>query len=240
MDNILDEYLKYWETDMFLLTEDSGSGGWGLEEAFYGAYNSSSPEGKVSPSSPSEASKNIVSERNRRKKLNDRLIALRAVVPNITKMDKASIIKDAIAYIQELRAEEKRIETEIFNLESSVNNERSRTTNQWNNENGDQIWTNMKWNQQTTDASSSSSIKVLDLSVNYVGEKVMVVSLTCLRRGDTILKVWEVIESLKLKIITANISVIANKLLNTLFIEAEREEEEELKVQIETAIAHMG
>ena len=79
-------------------------------------------------------------------------------------MDKASIIKDAIAYIQELRAEEKRIETEIFNLESSVNNERSRTTNQWNNENGDQIWTNMKWNQQTTDASSSSSIKVLDVS----------------------------------------------------------------------------
>lgn len=55
---------------------------WGLDEAFSGYYDSSSPDGAAS----SAASKNIVSERNRRKKLNERLFALRAVVPNISKV----------------------------------------------------------------------------------------------------------------------------------------------------------
>jgi hypothetical protein len=57
-------------------------GSWGLDEAFSGYYDSSSPDGAAS----SAASKNIVSERNRRRKLNERLFALRAVVPNITKV----------------------------------------------------------------------------------------------------------------------------------------------------------
>lgn len=53
-------------------------------EAVSWYYDSSSPDG--TGASSSVASKNIVSERNRRKKLNDRLLALRAVVPNITKV----------------------------------------------------------------------------------------------------------------------------------------------------------
>lgn len=55
---------------------------WGFDEALSGYYDSSSPDGAAS----SAASKNIVSERNRRKKLNERLFALRSVVPNISKV----------------------------------------------------------------------------------------------------------------------------------------------------------
>lgn len=53
-----------------------------MDEAISGYYDSSSPDGAASTA----ASKNIVSERNRRKKLNERLFALRAVVPNISKV----------------------------------------------------------------------------------------------------------------------------------------------------------
>ncbi|KAH0859830.1 hypothetical protein HID58_088091 [Brassica napus] len=115
MDNVDQEFNNYWETNSFLQNEDFEYDSWPLEEAISGSYDSSSPDGAAS----SPASKNIVSERNRRQKLNQRLFALRSVVPNITKMDKASIIKDAISYIQGLQYEESKLEAEIRELEST-------------------------------------------------------------------------------------------------------------------------
>ncbi|XP_044494131.1 transcription factor MTB1 [Mangifera indica] len=54
----------------------------------------------------------VEAERQRREKLNQRFYALRAVVPNISKMDKASLLGDAIAYIDELQAKLKVMEAE--------------------------------------------------------------------------------------------------------------------------------
>ncbi|XP_059457965.1 transcription factor MTB1 [Corylus avellana] len=54
----------------------------------------------------------VEAERQRREKLNQRFYALRAVVPNISKMDKASLLGDAIAYINELQAKLKVMEVE--------------------------------------------------------------------------------------------------------------------------------
>lgn len=65
---------------MFLCSIFLGS--WGWDDPISGYYDSSSPDGSAS----SATAKNIVSERNRRKKLNERLFALRAVVPNISKV----------------------------------------------------------------------------------------------------------------------------------------------------------
>ncbi|KAF8379727.1 hypothetical protein HHK36_029174 [Tetracentron sinense] len=54
----------------------------------------------------------VEAERQRREKLNQRFYALRAVVPNISKMDKASLLGDAITYITELQTKLKDMESE--------------------------------------------------------------------------------------------------------------------------------
>ncbi|KAF4349821.1 hypothetical protein CsatB_014970 [Cannabis sativa] len=257
MENIGDEYKHYWETTMFFQTEElDHSWGGGLEDAaFSGYYDSSSPDGAAS----SAASKNIVSERNRRKKLNDRLFALRAVVPKISKMDKASIIKDAIEYIQKLHEEERNIQAEIIELESNHNKGSHNNNNNNNNKNLGGNYDHFdqelpillrskkkKIDQQLYDSNGSrcsgsiSPIEDLELRVTYMGEKTLVVSLTCSKRTDTMVKLCEVFESLKLKIITANITAFSGRLSKTVFIEADEDEKEHLKIKIETAIAALN
>ncbi|URE15782.1 hypothetical protein MUK42_10914 [Musa troglodytarum] len=58
-------------------------------------------------------SKNLMAERRRRKRLNDRLSMLRSVVPKISKMDRTSILGDAIDYMKELLERIKRSKEEI-------------------------------------------------------------------------------------------------------------------------------
>ncbi|KAJ9538506.1 hypothetical protein OSB04_031239 [Centaurea solstitialis] len=235
--NIGDEYKNYWETNMFLQTEEFDSWG-GLEETFSGYYDSSSPDGPQS----SAASKNIVSERNRRKKLNDRLFALRAVVPNISKMDKASIIKDAIDYIQHLHDQERIIQGEIMELESR----KSESGHVFDfDQEADFISCERlkkKKMEQSPDSSESraSPLEILELKVSYVGEKTVLVSLKCRKRRDTMVKICEVFESLKLNVVTANITAFSETIFKTLFLQADEEEIDLLKIQIHSAISTLN
>ncbi|KAK9042115.1 hypothetical protein V6N11_017194 [Hibiscus sabdariffa] len=52
--------------------------------------------------------------------MKEKLYALRSLVPNITKMDKASIIGDDVLFVQDLQMKAKKLEGEIAGLEASV------------------------------------------------------------------------------------------------------------------------
>ncbi|KAL2344468.1 hypothetical protein Fmac_005753 [Flemingia macrophylla] len=62
----------------------------------------------------------VEAERQRREKLNQRFYALRAVVPNVSKMDKASLLGDAISYINELKSKLNGLEAEKGELEMQL------------------------------------------------------------------------------------------------------------------------
>ncbi|OMP02821.1 hypothetical protein COLO4_10804 [Corchorus olitorius] len=55
----------------------------------------------------------VEAERQRRERLNHRFYALRSVVPNVSKMDKASLLSDAVAYIKELRSKVDELEGKL-------------------------------------------------------------------------------------------------------------------------------
>lgn len=67
-----------------------------------------------------QPSKNLMAERRRRKRLNDRLSMLRSIVPKISKMDRTAILADAIEYMKELLEK-------IGNLQSEVEGSNPRT-----------------------------------------------------------------------------------------------------------------
>ncbi|TVU04717.1 hypothetical protein EJB05_47848, partial [Eragrostis curvula] len=67
---------------------------------------------KPGPRSDGPTISHVEAERQRREKLNRRFCDLRAAVPTVSRMDKASLLADAAAYITELRGRVEQLEAE--------------------------------------------------------------------------------------------------------------------------------
>ncbi|KAB5514734.1 hypothetical protein DKX38_028640 [Salix brachista] len=220
MENFEDifDYQNYWEMANMSWNDELNS--WEMDPASSQIYDSSSPDGAAS----AIASRNTVSERNRRKKLNDKLFALREAVPRISKLDKASIIKDAIDYIKDLQQQESRLQAEIRELESE-RLEKDLPV----------LLTSKKIPDPRRDP-----IEVHQLRVTSMGEKTLFVSLTCSKAREATARICEVFESLKVKIITASVTTVSGMVKTTILIEADLEELDHLKLKIERAISALS
>ncbi|GKA48695.1 transcription factor FER-like iron deficiency-induced transcription factor-like protein [Tanacetum coccineum] len=68
-----------------------------------------------------DRTKSLISERKRRIGTKEKLYTLRTLVPNISKMDKASIVGDATQYIEDLQTQARNLRSEIAKIEATSN-----------------------------------------------------------------------------------------------------------------------
>ncbi|XP_057456069.1 transcription factor FER-LIKE IRON DEFICIENCY-INDUCED TRANSCRIPTION FACTOR-like [Lotus japonicus] len=166
---------------------------WGGEEENDGEDSSSAGttstmetkivNGKSRPKT--DRSKTLISERRRRGRMKEKLYALRALVPNITKMDKASIIGDAVSYVYDLQAQAKKLKTEVAGLEASLLVSQNYQAT---------IESPMK--VQSTDHSSSICKRITQMDIFQVDETELYVKIVCNKGEGVAASLYKSLESL--------------------------------------------
>nr|UVC67017.1 bHLH transcription factor bHLH035 [Saccharum spontaneum] len=184
-----------------------------------------------------------VMERRRRRRLNDRLYALRSVVPNITKMDKASIIKDAIEYVLQLQQLERQLLAEVALLDTAANAHHLVVGGTPSTQDGCAVspTKKMKRNPSFSSHSRSSSppVDALEVRVSDAGDKVLAVSVACTHRRDAVAKVCRALDGLRLRVIAANVTAASGTVMHTALVQGEEMHQTEMKEMIETAISQL-
>ncbi|KAF3431270.1 hypothetical protein FNV43_RR26000 [Rhamnella rubrinervis] len=159
-------------------------------------------------------SKNLVTERNRRKRINDGLFTLRSLVPKITKMDRASIVGDAVEFIEELQKEEKVLREELRIMEEEDCQKR---TAEFMISQSDTA----KGCVSCLPGSSTSGSKVeTKVVVNQIGKKDCFIKLICKQKRGGFVRLMEAIDSLGLQVVNANVTTFDGTVQNILEVEA--------------------
>ncbi|MQL89852.1 hypothetical protein Taro_022430 [Colocasia esculenta] len=172
--------------------------GFSINQATKRAYESMAVQGakRINGGSrpPSHAQDHIIAERKRREKLSQRFIALSAIVPGLKKMDKASVLGDAIKYMKQLQERVKALEEQSTKsrVESAVL---------------------VKKSQLPVDDDTSSSDENFDGSQRgkpmpeieaKLSDKSVLVRIHCEKRSGVLVKVLSEIEKLHLTVVNTS------------------------------------
>ncbi|XP_058074281.1 transcription factor FER-LIKE IRON DEFICIENCY-INDUCED TRANSCRIPTION FACTOR-like [Magnolia sinica] len=182
--------------------------------------------------------KNLYSERNRRKRLSQQLLALRSLVPNITKMDKRSVLVDALAYLRGIQEETVRIETELKEGPSFYHDKSS------NSNDNNTLGSTLPPQITLTPKSRKTKAQILEIDTERIEDRRFVVKITCKGGPGVGGEVLRVIESLGFEITYIALEQIKPMhVLTTVFIRARKQgrmTEEKLKDSITSMALRSG
>ncbi|RZC88483.1 hypothetical protein C5167_016285 [Papaver somniferum] len=144
----------------------------------------------------------IMAERRRREKLSQRFIALSALVPNLTKLDKASVLGDAIKYLKQLEEKVKILEEQTTKktVESVVFvNKRSRVT-------ADDDIISSYFDDQYVNSLPEVEVKVSNKNV--------LIRIHCEKHKGSLVKILAEIEKYHLTVVNSNVMVFGDSALD--------------------------
>ncbi|KAG6555084.1 hypothetical protein Mapa_003119 [Marchantia paleacea] len=209
-------------------------------------------------------SKNLVSERKRRKKLNDGLYTLRALVPKISKMDKASIVGDAIDYVRELQKQVEELQADISDIESTKpttgpGGEESLSSvvepsaaqgstapssgRSWEEDGHRTCEGKPRQEMSEGPFEDTTEQKILELDVAKMEEQIYHLRIFCTKGPGVFVQLMQSLEALGLEIRNANLTSFQENLLNTFIAEIkdwEMMKTEEVKKAILDVAARFG
>ncbi|KAI3921314.1 hypothetical protein MKW92_046311 [Papaver armeniacum] len=144
----------------------------------------------------------IMAERRRREKPSERFIALSALVPNLTKLDKASVLGDAIKYLKQLEEKVKILEEQTTKktVESVVFvNKRSRLT-------VDDDITSSYFDNEYVNSLPEVEVKVSNKNV--------LIRIHCEKHKGILVKILAEIEKFHLTVVNSNVMVFGDSALD--------------------------
>ncbi|KAL0435224.1 UNVERIFIED_CONTAM: Transcription factor ABORTED MICROSPORES [Sesamum radiatum] len=154
-------------------------------------------------------SKNLMTERNRRKRIKDGMFALRALVPKISKMDRAATLGDAAEYIKELEETIENYYDELRTMEEDSSKI---------NDNAKPDLPKLMRDKSTAGGSEKNQVEV-KVEVSQLGRKDFLLKLICNQKRGGFSRLMEAVDSLGLKVTDANVTTFNGSVLNVLQVE---------------------
>ncbi|XP_016507543.1 transcription factor bHLH18 [Nicotiana tabacum] len=143
-----------------------------------------------------QAQDHVMAERKRRERLTQRFIALSTLIPNLKKLDKASVLGDAIKYIKQLEEQVKTLEEKAKNCsdESAVAVKRARVLSSY-----DEYSSSSDENSSISTDRSFPDIEVRVSDGNFM------ISIYCKKQTGIIKEIYNEVEKLHLSIISSSV-----------------------------------
>ncbi|KAK7386881.1 hypothetical protein VNO78_27228 [Psophocarpus tetragonolobus] len=166
--------------------------------------------------------KNLVTERNRRNKIKKGLFILRSLVPKITKMDRASILADAVDHIKELQTQLRELNDEVRILELQDCEKNTPRLRMPLGKEQEGIKRN-PFDQSSSDCTEKMKMEV-QAEVHHITKKDFLIKLYCEQKQAGFSKLMEALDSIGLQVDSANVTTFDGKVLNILTVKATKQD----------------